>query len=275
MGERETPRDFRRRSHKYNLDLVDAKISFGPWTRSFSCTNLHIQTPVTPLAIISRRPLSSTPSTTCPPRSLTRPPACEHPLSYRRPERTKVPQFHGPRPELAPNLTKQMATKKQIEANRRNAQKSTGPRTEEGKANCKMNALRHGRRAATVVLPYESQEDFDVLFSALTSEWNPQTETERILLDQMLVSQWKLQRNETIEHSIITVGKTHNMKPDLDQIWRQTSRLERSFSRAMQELTRLQKARKQEARTESATRVSPQPVANKPRMAPIVPISQP
>ncbi|MFN7998692.1 MAG: hypothetical protein U0Q18_34030 [Bryobacteraceae bacterium] len=168
-----------------------------------------------------------------------------------------------------------MATQKQIEANRRNAQKSTGPRTEEGKAKCKMNALRHGRRAETAVLPYENPEELAALKAALTSEWNPQTETERILLDQMVVSQWKLQRNETIEHSIITVGKTRKLKRDLDQIWRQTSRLENSFHRAMRELTRLQKARKQESRTESATSVSPQPAANKPRMAPIVPIPQP
>ncbi|MFN7995858.1 MAG: hypothetical protein U0Q18_19760 [Bryobacteraceae bacterium] len=168
-----------------------------------------------------------------------------------------------------------MATEKQIAANRRNARKSTGPRTEEGKARCKMNALRHGLRADTAVLPYENQEEYDALKAALQSEWNPQTATERILLDQMLVSQWKLQRNETIEHSIITAGKTSKMKRDLDQIWRHTSRLERSFSRAMQELTRLQKARKQESRAESAARVSPQAAANKPRMAPIVPISQP
>ncbi|MFN7997837.1 MAG: hypothetical protein U0Q18_29730 [Bryobacteraceae bacterium] len=88
----------------------------------------------------------------------------------------------------------------------------------------------------------------------------------------MVVSQWKLQRNETIEHSIITIGKTRKMKRDLDQIWRQTSRLENSFHRAMRELIRLQKARKQESRAESATRVNPQAVGNKPRMAPIVPV---
>jgi len=165
-----------------------------------------------------------------------------------------------------------MATQKQIEANRRNARKSTGPRTEEGKADCKMNALRHGRRAATVVLPYENKEEFAALFAALESEWKPQTETERILLDQMVVSQWKLQRNETIEYSTITIGKTRKMKSDLDQVWRHTGRLENSFHRAMRELTRLQKARKQEARAESAASVRPQDVANKPQMAPIVPI---
>ncbi|MFN7993746.1 MAG: hypothetical protein U0Q18_09110 [Bryobacteraceae bacterium] len=165
-----------------------------------------------------------------------------------------------------------MATEKQIQANRRNAQKSTGPRTEEGKAKCKMNALRHGLRADTVVLPTENPEEFAALKAALQSEWNPQTATERILLDQMVVSQSKLQRNETIEHSIITIGKTRKMKRDLDQIWRQTSRLENSFHRAMRELIRLQKARKQESRAESAGRVSSQTVGNKLRMAPIVPI---
>ena len=48
-----------------------------------------------------------------------------------------------------------MASQKQIEANRRNAQRSTGPASELGKAVAKFNALKHGMTADTAVLPYE------------------------------------------------------------------------------------------------------------------------
>ena len=80
-----------------------------------------------------------------------------------------------------------MATLKQFEANRRNAQKSTGPKTPEGKAAVSMNALRHGLRARTVVLPGENREEFNQLCDDLQVEWNPQSRTEHFYLEQMAV----------------------------------------------------------------------------------------
>ena len=62
-----------------------------------------------------------------------------------------------------------MATLKQFEANRRNAQKSTGPKTPEGKSAVSMNALRHGLRARSVVLPGEDRAEFN----QLATIWNP------------------------------------------------------------------------------------------------------
>ena len=47
-----------------------------------------------------------------------------------------------------------MSTPKQIAANRRNAQKSTGPRTTAGKAKTRLNPLKHGLTAETIVLPF-------------------------------------------------------------------------------------------------------------------------
>src|SRR6266851_5655361 len=95
-----------------------------------------------------------------------------------------------------------MATLKQIEANRRNALKSTGPRTPEGKVACRMNSLRHGLRARTVVLPHENPEEFQQLCDDLEAEWEPQTRTEQFYLEQMAVSQWKLTRMEVGEIGI-------------------------------------------------------------------------
>jgi hypothetical protein len=66
-----------------------------------------------------------------------------------------------------------MATLKQFEANRRNAQKSTGPQTPEGKAAVSMNALRHGLRARTVVLPGKNREEFTQLATISKSNGIP------------------------------------------------------------------------------------------------------
>src|ERR1700690_3269508 len=95
-----------------------------------------------------------------------------------------------------------MATIKQIDANRRNALKSTGPKTSAGKAAVSMNALRHGLRARTVVLPGEAREEFHQLCDDLEVEWQPQSRTEQFYLEQMAVSQWKLNRMEAGEANL-------------------------------------------------------------------------
>src|SRR5438132_5549018 len=106
-----------------------------------------------------------------------------------------------------------MATLKQIEANRRNALLSTGPKTPEGKAAVRLNALRHGLRAHTVVLPGEKSEAFHQLCDDLEAEWQPQTRTEQLYVEQMAVSQWKLRRIE-IGRSKSLGTKIRRQKPD-------------------------------------------------------------
>jgi hypothetical protein len=137
-----------------------------------------------------------------------------------------------------------MATLKQFEANRRNAQKSTGPKTPEGKAAVSMNALRHGLRARTVVLPGENREEFNHLCDDLEVEWTPQSRTEQFYLEQMAVSQWKLIRMEVSEVNIFKdADSAKNQLPLLDRLWQAECRLERSYSRAQRELQRLQNSR--------------------------------
>src|SRR5207253_3138485 len=150
-----------------------------------------------------------------------------------------------------------MATLKQIEANRRNALLSTGPKTPEGKAAVRLNALRHGLRAHTVVLPDEKSEEFQQLCDDLEAEWRPQTRTEQIYVEQMAVSQWKLRRMEIGEVSLL-VQKfgAKNQIPLLDRLWQAEARLERSFTRAQRELERLQKSRREQPR-EQPTEAEP------------------
>ena len=139
-----------------------------------------------------------------------------------------------------------MATLKQIEANRRNALKSTGPKTPEGKAAVSLNSLRHGLRACTVVLPGESREHFQQLCDDLEAEWQPQTRTEQFYLEQMAVSQRKLARMEKGEASIYQqASQAERQIPLLDRLWQAQSRMERSYARALRELQRLQQSRRE------------------------------
>src|ERR1022692_676586 len=92
-----------------------------------------------------------------------------------------------------------MATKRQIAANRRNARKSSGPKTPQGKATASMNALRHGLRARKVVIPGEEQDEFDQLHAGLQNQYQPQNPAEQHLVDQAAIAQWKLVRAEVFE----------------------------------------------------------------------------
>src|SRR5215469_2019445 len=122
-----------------------------------------------------------------------------------------------------------METAKQIEANRRNALKSTGPRTPEGKAVVSLNALKHGLRARRVVLPGENVEEFHQLCDDLEAEWQPQSRSEQFYVEQMAVSQWKLTRLEVAEHGLYA----ENAKvPMLDRMWKAQHSMERAYAQA-------------------------------------------
>ena len=87
-----------------------------------------------------------------------------------------------------------MATEKQIEANRRNAQHSTGPKTPAGKARSSMNALKHGLRSSLAVIPGESQEAFDALYDSLRDDLKPTDAFEEILVREIASASWRIMR---------------------------------------------------------------------------------
>ena len=87
-----------------------------------------------------------------------------------------------------------MATKAQIAANRKNAKKSTGPKTPEGRAAVRLNGLKHGLTSEILVLPGESVADFEALLDSLEAEHQPATPTEVILVRQMAMASWRLNR---------------------------------------------------------------------------------
>ena len=93
-----------------------------------------------------------------------------------------------------------MPTKAQTTANQTNAQHSTGPKTETGKAASSLNHLSHGLTGtAFAVLDWEDQNAFHALFSRLQSEHQPATVTEEILVEKMVQHYWLTQRAITLQ----------------------------------------------------------------------------
>ena len=157
-----------------------------------------------------------------------------------------------------------MASIKQVEANRRNSQKSTGPRTPEGKAAVRLNALRHGLCARTAVLPTENAEEFHQLCADLETEWQPQGRTEQYLLEQMAVSQWKAARAARMEHNLYDKGNLSEARTRLlDHVLRQQTRWERAYFRALRDLQALQRARP-ESNLSEQSHSDQQPQQNEP-----------
>ena len=86
-----------------------------------------------------------------------------------------------------------MASPAQIDANRLNSQKSTGPKTDEGKAASSASALKHGL-TATQVFPAARQEDFNALVREYHEKYTPQGVEEEHLLHTMVHAVWNLRR---------------------------------------------------------------------------------
>ena len=95
-----------------------------------------------------------------------------------------------------------MTSLKQIEANRRNALKSTGPTTEEGKEHSRCNAVRHGMTAETVIADLEDADDYQAFENAVIADYDPQTAVERELVLRLASVLWRLRRATGIESGI-------------------------------------------------------------------------
>jgi hypothetical protein len=92
-----------------------------------------------------------------------------------------------------------MTTFRQIEANRRNARKSTGPVTEEGKRRSRSNAVRHGLTAETVIGALEDAEDYKSFEAAIVADYDAQSAVERELVLRLASLLWRLRRATSME----------------------------------------------------------------------------
>jgi len=176
-----------------------------------------------------------------------------------------------------------MSTQAQIQANRRNAQKSTGPKTAEGKAVVAQNALKHGLFAHENVIKCEKQADFDRFREELLMGLSPVGGVEAMLAERVVSLSWRLKRVERMSNEVLDVKIAQATAGSWDQSRRREAglaedsgdgqpelilgwatirdfadaqvlerlllyekRIESSLYKAMSELQKLQRMRKQE-----------------------------
>jgi hypothetical protein len=98
-----------------------------------------------------------------------------------------------------------MTSLRQIEANRRNADRSTGPNTEEGKHRSRRNAIRHGLCAETVVEIVEDIDDYRGFEAAVIADYDARTAVERELVLRLASLLWRLRRATAIETDLLRI----------------------------------------------------------------------
>ena len=185
-----------------------------------------------------------------------------------------------------------MTTQAQITANRRNAQKSTGPKTAEGKTVVAQNAVKHGLFARENVIKCEKQADFDHFRAELLAGLKPVEGVEAMLAERVVSLSWRLRRAERMSREAIDVmiarAETNRWQKQerkeaglldrkagrselvlgwatikdfsdgqvLERLLMYEKRIESSLYKAMAELQKLQRLRK----TEQAEAAEPEPV---------------
>ncbi len=163
-----------------------------------------------------------------------------------------------------------MISERQHEANRRNAAKSHGPKTPEGRAAVRHNALKHGFTAAEIILPtVEEQIDFEQFRAAFEEEYQPVGPTEEVLVEDMVTARWRTQPHSQDGARLLRPtprslergykGDFATLDPQaqlalivlddardtdtLGKMSRYEARFERTFYKALKELQRLQALR--------------------------------
>ena len=156
-----------------------------------------------------------------------------------------------------------MASQKQIEANRTNARKSTGPCSVEGKAASRMNALKSGIDANSQVIRGELFTDLEALKTEYYGRFHPTTPETRMLVDALIDAEWLLRRFRAVETQLwedathifdITLAQAYSKKCDeFTRLQRRIDMTQRHYHDALRLLQRLQ--------AEDAVEPNPEPAA--------------
>jgi hypothetical protein len=148
-----------------------------------------------------------------------------------------------------------MATIQQIEANRLNAQKSTGPCSVAGKAVSRFNATKTGIDAKSQIIRNEDSADLETLAAEYQERWQPATPEERLLVDTLIHDEWLLRRFRRIDAEILECEMQDAWTPKNDcaagqafirgqtafsRLQRRIDSTGRDYHRALKELQRLE-----------------------------------
>jgi hypothetical protein len=150
-----------------------------------------------------------------------------------------------------------MSTLKQIEANRLNAQKSTGPRSAEGKAAVRFNALKSGIDAQSQVIPGESPAALALLTAEYYGRYQPATPEVRALVDTLVTAEWMQRRFRTLEAQLFRFNITRFFREEeglqsaqayerdsdtFERLQRRINAVERTFHRALVALQKIERS---------------------------------
>ena len=159
------------------------------------------------------------------------------------------PHSHTEAPEISP---------RKLEANRKNALKSTGPKTPKGKRSSSRNALKHGILSRELVVAdgegKENPLEYEQLFAELTEDLQPQGRIELSLVETVAVCDWRFRRTLRAEAAEIVLGASRDVDFVLpppymtDMILRYQTTIYRQKMQALQLLDKLQQ-RRQESST--------------------------
>jgi len=169
-----------------------------------------------------------------------------------------------------------MATLQQIEANRLNAQKSTGPRSAEGKAAVRFNALKSGIDAQSQAIPGEDPAALALLTAEYHDSYQPATPEVRALVDTLVTAEWLQRRFRTLEAQLfqfniirafreekgLQAAQAYERDSDtFERLQRRINAVERTFHRALAALQKIEsRAPQPDERTEPLS-PGPQPPA--------------
>ena len=110
----------------------------------------------------------------------------------------------------SPTIIRRAPSEARLRANRLNAQKSTGPRTEEGKQRASLNATRHGFTAQVLTLTPEELKALQALIGDFEKQYQPANTQEKHLVHMLAQLQYRLHRIMATEHNLFAIGIAEN-----------------------------------------------------------------